>query len=121
PYGQVLSNFINNALLHAFEERSGGVMRLEAHILHDAATEQVKICFRDNGLGISDEYLGRIFDPFFTTKMGRGGNGLGLYTSYNIVTSLLSGQIEVDSQLGQGTCFTLVLPLVAPHSGAYLH
>ncbi len=132
PYGQVLSNFINNALLHAFDEKIAGVMRLSASLsasssasssacLSNAPGEPfVEIRFEDNGVGINAQHLGRIFDPFFTTKMGRGGNGLGLYTSYNIVTSLLNGQIEVQSQLGQGTCFTVLLPLTAPRSENHL-
>ena len=56
----------------------------------------------------------RIFDPFFTTKLGKGGSGLGMSISYNIVTSLFGGEMAVSSVLGQGSCFTLRLPLEAP-------
>jgi len=56
----------------------------------------------------------RIFDPFFTTKRGSGGNGLGLHIVFNIVTGSLKGQIAVESELGQGTSFTLLFPRVAP-------
>jgi signal transduction histidine kinase len=58
--------------------------------------------------------LPNIFDPFFTTRRGQGGSGLGLHIVYNIVTGTLGGRIEVASQLGHGTRFTLVLPLKAP-------
>ncbi|WP_338758558.1 ATP-binding protein [Massilia sp. METH4] len=110
PFGQVITNFINNALLHAFEGRSGGRMLLTA----SAGPEgKVTVVFADDGAGIAPEHLSRIFDPFFTTKLGRGGSGLGLSISYNIVTSLLGGQISVASS-GAGTTFTLELPLVAP-------
>jgi signal transduction histidine kinase len=51
--------------------------------------------------------------PFFTTKLGQGGSGLGLSISYNIVTSLMGGQISVHSSR-DGTTFTLDLPLTAP-------
>jgi len=111
PYGQVLTNLINNALLHAFDGRKGGTMRLQAQRLGPALTE---IRFSDDGVGIAPENLARIFDPFFTTKLGRGGSGLGMSISYNIVTSLFGGELVVDSALGQGTCFTLRLPLQAP-------
>jgi signal transduction histidine kinase len=74
----------------------------------------VQIHFKDNGIGIKEENLKRIFDPFFTTKMGQGGSGLGLSISYNIVTSILDGQILVQSVPGTGSTFTLELPLVAP-------
>ncbi len=111
PYGQVITNFINNALLHAFEGREGGEMRLQAQEL---APQQVKISFSDNGHGISEQHIKRIFEPFFTTKLGQGGSGLGLSISYNIVTSILHGQISVQSETDVGTCFTLLLPMCVP-------
>lgn len=110
PFGQVITNLINNALLHAFDGREGGRIRLMAH---PAVDGRVTIVFDDNGGGIAPENLTRIFDPFFTTKLGQGGSGLGLSISYNIVTSLLGGQIGVTSG-PHGTAFTLELPLVAP-------
>ncbi|MEN9866351.1 MAG: hypothetical protein RL748_1941, partial [Pseudomonadota bacterium] len=111
PYGQVLSNFVNNALLHAFDGRTGGHMLLSAT---NDVPGRVRVQFRDDGNGISEANLSRIFDPFFTTKIGQGGNGLGLSISFNIVTSLLNGQISATSKPGQGTVFTLDLPLIAP-------
>ena len=111
PLGQVISNFINNALLHAFEERKGGTIALSAQL---SGSVRVKIQFKDDGIGIKEEHLKRIFDPFFTTKMGQGGSGLGLSISYNIVTSILNGEILVQSVEGKGSTFTLDLPLVAP-------
>jgi signal transduction histidine kinase/tetratricopeptide (TPR) repeat protein len=111
PLGQVISNLINNALLHAFEDRCGGRMLLSAH---QEAADRVQIEFRDDGVGIAEQNLKRIFDPFFTTKMGQGSNGLGLSINDNIVTSLLSGNMSVTSVLGEGSVFLLDLPLVAP-------
>lgn len=117
PFGQVITNFINNALLHAFDGRDGGHMRITA----TAGPEgKVTVVFADDGTGIAREHLARIFDPFFTTKLGRGGSGLGLSISYNIVTGLLGGQIAVASS-GTGTAFTLELPLVAPDRGAPIY
>ncbi len=107
PLGQVLINFISNALLHAFSA-PGGQMRLSASTPEPG---RVQIVFSDNGAGIPVEHLARIFDPFFTTRMGQGGSGLGLNITYNIVTSLLDGAIRVDSPPGAGTSFTLDLPL----------
>jgi ligand-binding sensor domain-containing protein/signal transduction histidine kinase len=109
PFGQVLINFINNALLHAFDA-PGGTMVLSAARL-DA--QHVRIEFRDDGRGIGQEHLGRVFDPFYTTRMGQGGTGLGLNIAYNIVTSLLGGTIRVESEPGKGTAFILDLPLQA--------
>ena len=114
PYGQVIINLINNALLHAFDGRSGGVIRLWAVRL---GPDRVRIVFQDDGSGIAIEHQARIFDPFFTTKLGQGGNGLGLSITYNIVTSLLDGSIRVDSVVGVGTRFTIDLPLKASLAG----
>lgn len=117
PYGQVIINLINNALLHAFDGREGGEIgeiRLWAVQL---GAERVRIVFEDNGKGIPLEHQARIFDPFFTTKLGQGGNGLGLSITYNIVTSLLDGTIRVDSAVGIGTRFTIDLPLKASLAG----
>jgi signal transduction histidine kinase len=110
PFGQVITNFINNALLHAFARGREGRMWLAAS---SHAEGRVLVTFRDNGGGIAPEHLSRIFDPFFTTKLGQGGSGLGLSISYNIVTALLGGQISVHSS-SDGTTFTLDLPLTAP-------
>jgi signal transduction histidine kinase len=112
PYGQVLTNLVNNAILHAFGSRKGGTMTLQARLLN---AQQVALHFTDDGVGISTENLKRIFDPFFTTKLGQGGSGLGMSISYNIVTALFGGEFEVSSTPGQGTCFSMRLPMVAPH------
>ena len=109
PLGQVVINFVNNALLHAFEG-PGGSMVLEA-ALHEGG---VRIVFRDDGRGIPQGDLARIFDPFFTTRMGQGGTGLGLNITWNIVTTLLGGSVRVESGQGRGTAFILELPLRAP-------
>ncbi|WP_338846423.1 two-component regulator propeller domain-containing protein [Massilia sp. W12] len=110
PYGQVLAHLVENALLHAYEGRSGGHLRLSARRLQAG---RVEIMFADDGCGISAQDQKHIFDPFFTTKLAQGGIGLGLSVCYNIVSSLLNGQIRVHSQAGQGACFVLDLPLVA--------
>jgi signal transduction histidine kinase len=106
--GQVLSNFISNALTHAFPAEFHGQMRITAKMVQE---DRVWLSFSDNGIGIPEAHLKRIFDPFFAGK--KGSNGLGLSISYNIVTSLLNGKILVSSQLGDGTRFTLDLPLTA--------
>lgn len=111
PLGQVLINLMHNALKHAFEGRATGHFRLQAELLPD---EWVRIVFSDDGNGIPAQHIAKIFDPFFTTKLGQGGSGLGLSIVHNIVTVMLGGRIEVDSQPGAGTEFRIDLPLVAP-------
>ena len=110
PIEQIITNLINNSVLHAFEHDQRGAMNLTAS-QHE---QTVKIEFSDNGRGIPEHHLNRIFDPFFTTKLGRGGTGLGLNIVHNIVRKMLGGQIEVSSIAGQGTSFVITLPLAAP-------
>lgn len=110
PLEQVLMNLTTNALRHAFEGRQGGQMRLSAALLPN---QWVRIIFSDNGVGIAEQHLQKIFDPFFTTKLGQSGSGLGLSIVYNIVTAMLGGRIEVTSEFGQGTRFTIEIPLTA--------
>ncbi|QRJ65762.1 ATPase [Azospira restricta] len=79
--------------------------------------EQVWVEFADTGGGIAPEHLPKIFDPFFTTKPVGQGTGLGLSLSYGIVRKH-NGRIEVDSEVGRGTCFRIWLPIDQPQAGA---
>lgn len=108
PLGQVVTNLIENAIVHGYPRGDGGTLSLSAKAL---SADQVLLRFSDDGAGILQEHLPKIFDPFFTTRLGQGGSGLGLSISYNIVTSILGGQIVVQSPPGNGTTFTLTLPL----------
>ena len=75
--------------------------------------ERIFVEIRDNGPGIPQDRLNRIFDPFFTTKEGGKGTGLGLWVSYNIMEKM-GGGISVQSQVGQGSVFTVEIPLQPP-------
>lgn len=108
---QVMNNLINNALLHAFDDRGWGNLSIQAR---EAELGWMEIIFSDDGAGMPEHVLHRIFDPFFTTKMGQGGSGLGMNIVYNIVTAILGGRIEVASVLGQGTTIKMLIPCIAP-------
>lgn len=109
--GRVLTNLMQNALLHGFEGRSGGLLQITASEV-DEHTVELRI--EDNGVGMRNEVRRRAFDPFFTTKLGRGGSGLGLNIVYNTVTGILGGSIELHSTPGVGTQFILHIPYQAP-------
>ena len=72
--------------------------------------DRVEVKVRDNGTGIPKEVIDKIFTPFFTTKPTGQGTGLGLSLSYEIVTKLHGGRLEVQSTPGQETVFTVTLP-----------
>lgn len=109
--GQVITNLIENALVHGYSGHSGG--RIDVRV-EPRDSQQVLVQVSDHGRGIPPESLGKVFDPFFTTRLGQGGSGLGLSIVYGLVTRTLGGRIGVESTVGQGTTFTLVLPLQGP-------
>jgi len=111
PLGQVLTNLINNALIHGLKDTRDGNITLLARTTREG---WVQFTVKDNGAGIAPEHLDRVFDPFFTTRLGQGGSGLGLNIVYNIVTQTLGGTIRVESVQGHGASFVLHLPCVAP-------
>jgi len=105
---QVIMNLALNAI-QAMSHRGELLLRCRAH------DRTVTIEIEDTGSGISPEHIEHIFEPLFTTKRDDGGTGLGLSTVQDIVHRY-SGTIAVDSRVGEGTRFTLVLPLVGIHS-----
>lgn len=111
--GQVLTNLIENAMVHGYANAQGGEIFIDVVL---TAPERVSIQVRDCGCGIAEASLGRIFDPFFTSRLGQGGSGLGLAIVYKLVTHSLAGSIAVASTVGRGTTFTVELPLHAPAS-----
>jgi signal transduction histidine kinase len=99
---QVLINLIHNAI-QAMPNRG----TLNVHL--DQVDGAAVVAIQDTGTGISPENLKRIFDPFFTTKPEGVGTGLGLSVSYGIIANH-KGRIEVESEVGKGTKFTIYLP-----------
>jgi signal transduction histidine kinase len=109
--GQVLSNLINNALMHAFEARGAAKIVISAREIEQG---QIMLNFSDDGVGMTSKTLHQVFDPFFTTKMGQGGSGLGMNIVYNVVTGMLGGSIGIASTPGTGTSVTIMMPKNAP-------
>ncbi|MFZ4860348.1 MAG: response regulator [Desulfuromonadaceae bacterium] len=101
---QVFLNILVNAV-HAIEGQG------EIRIVTRAEAESVKIAISDSGGGIAPEHVKRIFDPFFTTKEVGKGTGLGLAIAYDIVVNKHGGIIDVTSEIGAGTTFTITLPV----------
>lgn len=100
---QVLVNMITNAA-HAIPNKG--------KITISSAVEdtEVMIKIQDDGAGISEENISKLFNPFFTTKAVGKGTGLGLSISYGIIVEKHKGRIDVESELGKGTTFTIHIP-----------
>lgn len=110
--GQVLTNLIDNAVIHGLEGLVGRSVTVSA--VPPDTKGRVMLTVADNGHGMAPDLQARIFDPFFTTRMGSGGTGLGLAIVRNLVMGVLGGKLRVDSQPGRGTRFIITVPQTAP-------
>jgi two-component system, NtrC family, sensor kinase len=106
---QVVLNLLTNAV-QAIDGRAGRITATTRTQGEDC----VAIEIADNGRGIAPENMGRIFDPFFTTKEVGSGTGLGLSIACKIVAQH-GGRIDVRSTPGEGSTFTVILPIKPPH------
>lgn len=111
PLEQVLTNLIQNSLVHGFADSGSESPRIAITV--DVSDGVARFDYRDNGKGMTPDVRAHAFDPFFTTRLGQGGSGLGLYIVYNQITSLLHGKVTLMSQPGQGCQFVLEVPAMA--------
>lgn len=118
PVPEVMANTgeINQILMNLMVN-AGQAVGENGHITVKTAmhNNSVQIDIQDNGSGIDPSHLDKLFDPFFTTKPVGEGTGLGLAISYGIIQDH-DGEIEVNSELGVGTAFTIRLPVGTPDS-----
>jgi two-component system C4-dicarboxylate transport sensor histidine kinase DctB len=108
----VLEQIIVNLLSNAIDAVAGVpdariIMRVQCPT---DAPDQVMLTIEDNGHGMTDDQLSQIFEPFFTTKPMGEGLGLGLAISYSLACDI-GAHLSANSQAGEGTCFTLILPM----------
>ena len=101
---QVLYNLVENAI-------QASPRQAELVISAAYTADAIRLGVTDRGVGIAPEIMPHIFEPFFTTKGGstQEGIGLGLAVSYSLTTAM-GGRLEVETEVGQGTTFTLVMP-----------
>ena len=110
---RALLNLISNGFYAATKcktEANGGNYEPTLAATTKNLGDRVEIRIRDNGTGIPPEVKEKIFNPFFTTKPAGEGTGLGLSISHDIIVKQHGGSIEVDTQPGEYTEFTIVLP-----------
>ncbi len=107
---QIFLNLVNNAFAAMSD---GGSLEIRARLEPDKG---IVVTVKDDGCGIPETDVGRIFEPFFSTKKEKGGTGLGLSITYGLVQEI-GGTIQVQSELGRGTLFTVTLPTHRGKSG----
>ncbi len=105
-----LTNIIENAIEACIDDPSGRSHRIIFGV--DQDQENIIFDIRDNGVGMDDEIRDNIFNLFYSSK-GKKGTGLGLFITRNIIQQH-GGTIEVDSTLGQGTHFRVIMPKILP-------
>lgn len=106
--GIVIANLLSNAIKYQDLKKEQSTLE----IVIRANDQDAECTFSDNGLGIRAEHLEKVFDLFFRASIQATGTGLGLYITHNAIHKL-GGKIKVDSELGVGTTFTLLLPSLA--------
>jgi signal transduction histidine kinase len=110
--GRVFLNMINNAcyILHekSTENHPHYVPEITVTTLNHA--ENIEVRIRDNGSGMPLQVKKKIFDPFFTTKPTGQGTGLGLSLSFEIIVQQHHGELQVETELGTFTEFTIIIP-----------
>jgi signal transduction histidine kinase len=109
-YGQILTNLVLNAANHAFVGGRPGTISISAR---PRDPDDIELIFTDDGAGMTPEVERQAFDPFFTTRRNEGGTGLGLHIVYTLVTQQFGGRMALDSRLGQGTTFRIIMPKTA--------
>lgn len=119
--GNQIQQVFLNLLINARQAMSEGG-RLQVKLLHHAASNSVHLSVRDFGTGMTDETMRKIFQPYWTTKdgpdeSGKGGTGLGLAACKSIIEAH-GGKIRVESAVGKGTNFTIMLPIEREESPA---
>jgi signal transduction histidine kinase len=113
---QVVLNLLSNSAYEMKKEKASQhppKIFLSLYRKGDMAVMEVK----DNGPGMAEDIKKRVFEPFFTTKSVGVGTGLGLSVSYFIITQNHKGMISVDSEPGEGTTFTIQLPINPESNG----
>jgi len=104
-FSQILTNFINNSVLHGFEKNEEGEIRIDIF----NANKNIKLVYSDNGKGIKEENREKVFEQYFTTRKGEGGTGLGLHIIKQIINEKLDGSIRLNKK-EKGVEFLIIIP-----------
>ena len=107
--------------IRAAKEQAGETDKGRITVSTHREDEHARVCITDTGTGIPEKILNKIFDPFFTTKDVGVGTGQGLAISRSVIVDKHGGTLDVESTPGEGSTFTLRIPLAAePTAGGSL-
>jgi len=109
---RVILNIVNNSCYAVDEKARKGIQGYFPEVVTSTRKlgDKIEIRIRDNGTGIPQQVIEKIFNPFFTTKPTGKGTGLGLSMSYDIITQIHKGKLEVQSKVGEFTEFIITIP-----------
>ncbi|MFW7525711.1 ATP-binding protein [Vibrio ostreicida] len=111
---QIISNLVMNSINHAFDQQP----EAKIDIVFYQDEDNVVFEYKDNGSGVDASLHHKIFEPFYTSKRGAGGSGLGLNLVFNLIKQKLYGELEFNSEPGQGVHFKITLPATLPQEQA---
>ena len=112
----VLSNVLQNAVIHGFEKREEGLIMVTGSMIEG---DRIRIEIADNGWGIPHDIQPRVFEPFFTTRRQSGMTGMGLSVAHHLTTAILKGTIYFASN-PSGTSFRVDIPRETPRMEAVM-
>jgi len=104
---QVITNLIENSLVHAFPSKEEGHIKIKV----EYENSTLHILYKDDGVGLTIEAQKKFFEPFFTTRRNKGGSGLGTHMIYNIVTHSFGGTIDLQSKENEGIEINMHMPI----------
>lgn len=100
---QIFTNLIINSIIHGFENINRGTINIGVRMSGD----HIKITYKDDGKGLTEEQIEHLFDPFYTTTENKGGTGLGTHIVHNLVTDTLNGKINIESSPNEGLQYNI--------------
>jgi signal transduction histidine kinase len=104
---QIITNLINNSLMHGYKDSGSGKFELQAKQDGD----WIELIYTDDGVGIDGELLNRVFEPYYTTKAREGGSGLGMGIIKRLVEQDLGGEMSIQSEINKGVKVTIRFPV----------
>ena len=110
---RVILNIVNNdcCALNGKKKKQDESFKPEILLTTSGDNDLLLITIKDNGTDMLQSILDKVFNPFFTTKPNSEGTGLGLFLSYDIVTNIHKGRLEVESKEGDFTEFRITIPI----------